>query len=120
MGDLAGVGIVTGDILIYGSTIEEHNEHLKAVLEQARSTSLKLNPLKLKICKISVAYVGHILTQNGVKADPGRVQAIVDMPAPSDKAGVQRFLGMVGYVHKFIPNLSEIVKPLHTLLIRAV
>ena len=49
------------------------------------------------------------MTHNGIMPE-------LDIPAPTDKAGVQRFLGMVGYVHKFIPNMSESAKPLRTLL----
>ena len=95
LGDLPGVGVLTDDILVYGSTLEEHNKRLKSVLQRTRSVNLKLNPAKSKIAKTSVSYVGHILTQDSVQPDPDRVQAIVDMPAPCDKAGVQRFLGMV-------------------------
>ena len=113
---IKGVDVVTDDILIYGETIKEHNKSLRIVLQRARDSNLKLNPEKSKICQTEVKYVGHVLTAQGVKPDPDRVQAIVDMPDPVDKKGVQRFLGMIGYVHKFIPNLSDIAKPLRTIL----
>ena len=96
--------------------IEEHDKRLQAVLERARSVNLKPNHKKSKICLTQVSYIGHVLTQEGVKPVPARVQAIVDMPPPSDKNGVQRFLGMISYVHKCISNMSEIAKPLRTLL----
>ena len=113
---IKGVDVVTDDILIYGETMSDHNQSLRTVLQRARHCNLKLNPDKSKICKTEVKYVGHLLTAQGVKPDPERVQAIVDMPDPVDKKGVQRFLGMVGYVHKFIPNMSDIAKPLRTIL----
>ena len=60
--------------------------------------------------------MGHVLTEKGLKIDDRRVHAIVDMPAPTNKAELQRFLGMVNYVGKFIPNLSTCSEPLRQLL----
>ena len=56
--------------------------------------------------------MGHTLTENGVEPDPDKVAAITGMPKPTDKAGVQRFLGMCQYLSKFCHNLSETVLPL--------
>ena len=98
---------VTDDILVYGSSVDEHDQRLNAVLERARSMDLKLNESKSKICHTEVPYIGHILTSEGVKPDPERLQAIIDMPIPCDKASGRQFLGMAGYVHKFIPNMSD-------------
>ena len=114
------MGVLIDDILVYRATIQAHNVRLRNILERARSVNLKLNAEKMKLCQIEIPYVGHVLTQQGVKPDPGRLQMIIDMPAPCDKARVQRFLGMVGYVHKFIPNMSEIAKLLRTLLAKDV
>ena len=116
LGDLEGVQIVTDDILVYGETEEIHDKRLEAVLERARETNLKLNPKKSKISQKEVNYVGHVLTKEGIKPNPDRVQAIKDMPEPKDKQAIQRFLGMMNYVAKFIPNLSEVAKPLRVLL----
>ena len=113
---LPGVNVITDDILIYGNTINEHNIRLRSVLEKARKVNLKFNPKKSKICKTEVTYVGHQLTQDGVKPSMEHVKAITEMPTPTDKSAVQRFLGMIGYVGKFIPNLSETAKPLRILL----
>ena len=59
---------------------------------------------------------GHVFTKNGLQTDPEKVRAVVDMPRPTDKAGVQRLLGMVNYVSKFIPNMSDLRSPLRQLL----
>ena len=114
--DLKGVNVITDDILVYGKDVKEHNERLLAVLQRAREANLKLNPQKSKICQQQVNYVGHALTPEGITPNYERVQAIIDLPTPSDKAGVQRFLGMVGYVSKFIPQMAEITKPLRVVL----
>lgn len=53
-------------------------------------------------------YIGHVLTSDGVKPDASKLEAITDMPAPEDKHGVLRFHGMIIYVAKFAPNVSEV------------
>ena len=116
LGDLPGIQIVTDDILVYGCNINEHNARLKSLLERAVIINLKLNPKKSIICKHQVEYVGHIISDKGITPSPGRIQAITEMPEPCDKAAVQRFLGMINYVHKFIPNLSSIAEPLRITL----
>ena len=118
--DLPGVQVITDDILVYGRTISEHNIRLEAVLERARKNNLKLNPEKSKICKQEVNYVGHCISSKGLKPNADRIQAILEMPEPTDKAAVQRFLGMVNYVHKFIPRLSSIAEPLRKILCKDV
>ena len=62
-----------------------------------------------------VNYLGHWLTQEGVKPDSGKLQAIADMPAPKSLTDVQRFLGMITYMGEFLPKLSQITEPLRTL-----
>ena len=97
-------------------TIKEHNGRLEAVLIHTREDNLKLNAQKTKICQTSVNYVGHTVTAQGLKPNPERLQAILDMPTPTDKAAVQRFLGMVGYVSRFIPTMADITKSLRTVI----
>ena len=108
--------IVVDDILVCGKTEEEHDENLKKVLDRAREVNLRLNKKKCKICVSSVGYVGHLLTSDGLKPDPMKTAAICEMPKPEDKQGVQRFLGFINYLGKFIENLSEKAKPLRDLI----
>ena len=108
--------IIVDDILIWGTTLEEHHEKLKKVLERAGEIQLKLNKSKCQFRVNQVAYVGHLLTSDGVVPDPKKVKAIIEMPAPTDVTGLQRLLGMVNYLSKYIPNYSELTAPLRTLL----
>ena len=75
-----------------------------------------LNADKLHLRQTSVPFIGHVATDEGLKPDQAKVKAIADMPAPTDVAGVHRFLGMVQYLSKFLPHLSDMTKPLRDLL----
>lgn len=85
------------------------------MLDRAREINLRLNPLKCKFRLDQVCYVGHIFTKEGLKADPTKTEAINKMPVPEDVPALQRFLGMVNYLGKYIPKLSEIAAPLRQL-----
>ena len=63
-----------------------------------------------------MTYIGHKLTQEGIKPDDEKVCAIKDIPAPTDKKGVERLLGVVTYLGKFIPNLASVTEPIRVLL----
>ena len=114
--DLSGVKTIADDILIWGKDEDEHNFRLEQVLKRSRKVGLKLNRSKMKIMTTEVPYIGHILTANGLKPDPSKVQAVEEMPSPADKPALLRFLGMVNYMSKFIPNLAELTQPLRELL----
>lgn len=107
--------IVVDDIIVGGHDAVEHDAILKKVLDRAREINLRLNPLKCKFRLDQVCYVGHIFTKEGLKADPTKTEAINKMPVPEDVPALQRFLGMVNYLGKYIPKLSEIAAPLRQL-----
>ena len=114
--DIQGVETDIDDILMWGRTLQEHDERLKATLERARECNLKFKPGKCHFRSTGVNYIGHKLTPDGIKPDPEKIEAIVNMPKPHDKKGVQRLLGMVNYVSKFMPSMSEITSPQRELL----
>ena len=74
--DLKGVINIADDILIYGSTVEEHDRNLLALLDRALEVNLTLNPKKFKFKCTSVPFFGNILTDNGIKPDPTKVESI--------------------------------------------
>lgn len=111
-----GVVNIMDDIFIWGADEEQHDKRLRQLLDRIRSINLKLNKNKCKIGMIEILYIGHILSAEGLKPDQGQVRAIVDMPQPHDKATLMRFMGMVQYLSKFIPNLSDVSAPLRKLL----
>lgn len=109
------------DILVIGSgdTLEEatadHDENLLQLLKRARKANLKFNSKKLNLRKPEVKYMGHVLSSEGLKPDPDKVQAVSEMPKPTCKQGTLSLLGFVNYLAKFLPRLSEIAQPIREL-----
>jgi lipid A disaccharide synthetase len=114
--DLEGVETDIDDILIHGTTEEEHDRRLESILERCEKINLTLNKEKCQFKSREITYVGHKLIENGVKSDEAKVKAINEMQATTDKKGVERLLGTVNYLGKFIPNLATITKPIRSLL----
>ena len=112
---LEGVEVIADDILVFGRDVTEHDRNLRNLLERARERNLKLNKDKVKLRLTEVTYIGHRLTSNGLKPDPKKVEAIVNMPTPKDLPGLKRFLGMVNFLSKFLPNLSTVTESLRKL-----
>lgn len=114
--DIENVEVYFDDVIVTGRNEQEHDLTLAKVLDRAKENNVKFNPEKFQFKVPEVKYVGQIISKEGIKADPQHIKAITDMEAPTDKGGVRRFLGMVNYVSKFIPNVSTITSPLRNLL----
>ena len=118
---LAGVEVVADDFIAvgYGNTFEEatrdHDKTLLEFLKRCEAKNVRLNPEKLKLRQSQVLFIGHMATDQGLEVDPAKVRAIVEMPPPTDKLGVQRLLGLAQYLAKFLPHLSDVTKPLRDL-----
>lgn len=119
--DLEGVEVIADDFLIagFGSTDRKVNQSLerneRAFLEKCRLWNLKLNHAKVKRHQTSVKFMGHLFTSQGLMPDPEKIQAILQMPEPDDLTALKRFLGMVTYLAKFMPHLSQMTEPLRRL-----
>ena len=115
-GDLEGVETDIDDIIVHAETKVTHDQCLQAVLERCEKINLTLNKEKCVFKDKEVTYIGHKLAQEGIKPDDEKVGAIDDMPAPTDKKGVERLLGTVIYLGKFIPNLATVTELIRVLL----
>ena len=114
-GEIEGVEVYQDDILIHGRTLQEHNKRLVQVLEKCRKINLVLNSKKSQIGCSEVKYVGHRLTSEGLRPTPERIKAISELNSPVDVKELETILGIVAYVAKFVPRLSEITAPLREL-----
>ena len=92
---LDSVEVVVDDTLFWGTDDQEHDQKVLSMLERARQANLMLKKEKYDIRASTLRYIGHQLTSDGVNPDPKKIRAIIEMPEPCDKKGIQRFLGMV-------------------------
>lgn len=104
------------DIIIYALNIADHSEKLQAVFDRLRQFNLKLQPSKCTFMRKEVNYLGHVITDEGVKPDPQKIQCVVNFPIPTNEKEVKSFLGLSGYYRRFVPGYGRIAKPLTTLL----
>lgn len=104
------------DLIIFGKTIEEHEERLLKVLDRLRDEGLKLSLDKCQFCRTSVTYVGHIVSQEGIATDPSKVEAVVTWPRPKTVTELRSFLGFCGYYRRFVKGYSSLCRPLNQLL----
>ena len=114
--DLKGVINIADDILVYGSTVEEHDRNLTALLDRALEVNLTLNPRKFRFKCTSVPFFGNILTDKGIKPDPKKVESIKNWPIPTNVKELQSFLGAVNFLGKFIQGLSSLRSSLQSLI----
>ena len=116
MEDIEGAEVIVDDILVWGATIQEHDERFRKDLDRARQCILKLSKSKCKFRKDEVEYVGHIISTHGLKPDPEKARAVKIMKQPQIKKDLQTFLGFITYLSKFLPNMSDASAPLSVLL----
>ena len=118
---LKGICNIADDVLIYGcgQTQEEaerdHDENLYHFLQRMQQVKLKLNPAKWRFKTQKVIFMGFLLSPKGVSPAPSMVEAISRMPTPADPHAVQRYLGMLNFLARFCPKLSDVVTPLREL-----
>ena len=106
--------IYLDDIVIFSKDPAHHLERLKAVFQKLEEAGLKLKPSKCELFQWQLAYLGHVISPQGVATDEGKIDAIKNWPTPTDME-VQSFLGFMGYYRRFIPKCTQVAQPLHEL-----
>ena len=121
LADLQGTYVMADDVLVTGKgktlveALQNHNKNLESLLGRLKQKGCKLNEEKLVLCKPEIVFFGHVLSKDGLKPDPAKVEAIEKFKRPENQEDVTRFLGMVNYLAKFIPNLSATAEPLRVI-----
>jgi hypothetical protein len=110
------VVIYLDDITVCSKSDIEHCEHLKRVFLKCKKFGLSLNPKKSLFAMKEGKLLGHIVSTEGVRIDPKRVESIQDLSLPRSKKEVQYFLGKVKFLRRFVSNFTELVKYITTMI----
>ena len=99
-------------ILVYSRSEEEHVEHLRIVLQTLREHQLYAKFSKCEFWLDSVAFLGHVVSREGIQVDPKKIEAVMDWQRPTTVTEVRSFLGLAGYYRRFVQDFSRIAAPL--------
>jgi hypothetical protein len=114
------VVVFIDDILMYSQNEQEHEEHLRKILQRLRECQLYAKLSKCEFWISEVVFLGHIINRDGLAVDPKKVAVILDWKAPKDVRGIKNFIGMAGYYRRFIEGFSKIARPMTALLAKKV
>ena len=109
---LPGVICVADDILIYGQNQEDHNNNLIGLLKRCSERNIKLNKEKSVFNTDQLSFIGHIISSEGIKPDKKKLEAITKMKEPENVEAILRLQGMVNYLARFLPKLSDVMEPI--------
>ena len=104
------------DICMFAPDVSTMLDQMELVFSQLKSFNLKIKPKKSYFFQASVIFLGHILSADGMSANPEKVEKVRDWPVPSNAKELHSFLGLASYYHRFIPNFANIAKCLHQLV----
>ena len=116
LADLPNCLVYIDDIIVYSKSYEEHWERLEAVFERLRKAGLILKPSKCKLFQGRVKYLGHIISENGIEADPDKTEAIRNWSVPSTVHELRQTIGFFSYYRRFVKDFAKLAKPIHELL----
>nr|VZI49866.1 unnamed protein product [Spirometra erinaceieuropaei] len=104
------------DVLVASRDVEEHLHHLTLLFDRFQQFGVTLHPSKCVLGATSLEFLGHLINSNGIRPLPSKVASIRDFPPPTSKRQLQRFLGMVNFYRRFLPNCADTILPLTDLL----
>lgn len=103
--------IYLDDIIIFSRSFEEHLDRLGKVFERLEKAGLKLKASKCEFFRTSTTYLGHVVSEHGIEADPAKISVIKTWPIPTTVKELRSFLGFAGYNRRFIEGFASIAKP---------
>ena len=112
--------IYLDDIIVYSKTDEEHLVHLRKVFEKCRKYGLSLNPKKTLFVLQKGKLLGRIISEEGIKIDPKRIEGILQISHPRNIKELQSFIGKINFLRRFIPNLAELLRNITNMLKREI
>ncbi|XDV17726.1 hypothetical protein PO909_023545 [Leuciscus waleckii] len=103
------------DILIFSSSLQEHVQHVRRVLQRLLENGLFVKAEKCEFHAQSVQFLGYVISSEGIRMDPDKVKAVIEWPIPDSRKALQRFLGFANFYRRFIRNFSQLAAPLTAL-----
>ena len=103
------------DVIVLGSTFEEHFCSIRSVFEWFRQSGLRLKLSKCHFFQQQVQYLGHIISRQGIATDPAKTEKVSKWPTPMSKHETQQFLSLASYLRRFGKDFAHIARPLHRL-----
>ena len=100
------------DVVVFSKSLSEHIDHIRVIFKKFRETNLKIQLDKSEFLSKEVAFLGHVITPEGIKPNPSKITAIKAYPIPKTQKEIKAFLGLVGYYRRFIKNFSKVVFPI--------
>ena len=107
--------VYINDVINPGRSFGEYLNNRQAVVQRLCEAGLKLQPKKCTFLRRQVNYLGHVVTSDGVAADPAKVDKVLTWPVPTTVKEVQQFLGFAGYYRRFVKHFADVARPLHRL-----
>ncbi|GJW44385.1 putative reverse transcriptase domain-containing protein [Tanacetum coccineum] len=99
-------------ILIYSKHKQEHEEHLKLILELLKKEELYAKFSKCEFWIPKVQFLSHVIDSQGIHVDPAKIESIKEWASPKSPTEIRQFLGLAGYYRRFIEGFSKIAKPM--------
>jgi hypothetical protein len=108
--------IYLDDVIVYSQSDDEHLRHLKRVFEKCRKFGISPNPKKILFGLEEGKLLGHIISKEGIKIDPSRIEAIQKLEHPRNIKELQSFIGKINFLRRFIPNMAELLRNITNML----
>ena len=104
------------DIMIYSNTLEEHEQHLRRIMDTLREHKLYVKQSKCELFKTSIEFLGFTINRDGLAMSSDKVSAILEWPTPTCAKHIKSFLGLAGFYRQFVKMFSSVTAPLTELL----